>query len=472
MSFSKFMLATSDYMLHELSRELEELRQERNSLKGDELGISFVDAAINKVREEVEKAKAELDTPVFRRMEKEAREGVVDVLDKWERRKDEREAREKRELERKREQDEGEVDVFSQGMDQLVEVESEAVAPASTSSLSAKAAAFVMSSGNTIAAPSTSAAPALASSSTSIVNKPNKRRPAVASTQSFFTPEDPAYYYYQAQDGSNVYLSPLDIKILLAHYKSYNAFPDIIRLKPESADEGTMNEELRRRCKYLAHLPLGTDVIFVEADLEDTLGKEAVSNFEVPLKRRRERKREKAKKEDRAKVKWEAQERERLPIGLQFGGKEANAGDEDFMWALERSNDEPRSHPSGVSPTTASLIAHMEARDANNNATALGTSPRPSSSPSNSIGIWGSPHNERSFASALHAPPGSRPRRDPELDDEMARAWMNFEESAAAARNGNGAVGGADEAAGGVKVGGKKGRKKVVLSMGGGGRRG
>lgn len=90
-----------------------------------------------------------------------------------------------------------------------------------------------------------------------------------------------------------------------------------------------------------------------------------------------------------------------------------------------------------------------------------------------------------SFASALHTPGGSRParRRDPELDDEVARAWAQFEESAAASRAIQAVEGQAGGEAGGSENGtgvtngtggkqGKKGRKKVVLSMGGGGRRG
>ena len=505
LSFSKFMLATSSYMIAQLEREMEELGQERLNLRGDELGSSFVDVAMTKVKEQMDKARVELDTPVFRRMEREARDGIAEVQEGYRRRVQEAERKER---ERQARSEEGGTAV-TDGMAALSFAETDRVAPnaaasttmATASVLSADAPSFHMSSDT----------PSTTTTTTATPSKPARtRRPAAASAHhSYFMADDPSYFYYQADNGANVYLSPLDIKILLSHYKSYTAFPDHISVKPEGADEGSMNEDLRRRCKYLAHLQLGTNVVFVEADLEETLGKEAVQAYEAPLKRRRDRKREKTRKEDRAKSRWEAQERERLPFGIQTHGHAVGGPskvattmgaidpgamlDEDFLFALERSNQS--TDGLAVSPGTASLIAHMSAR----HQTADGLSPSGISTGSSSAhvgggtggtgGTWGSPTNgtNMSFASALHTPGGPRParRRDPEVDDEMARAWLQFEESAAASRaiqaveghdggpgegagdNGTGGAGGS-----GGKQGGKKGRKKVVLTMGlsGGGR--
>lgn len=487
LSFSKFMLATSSYMLAQLERELEELRVERNNLRGDELGTSFVDVAMTKVKEQMDKARVELDTPVFRRMEKEAREGVHEVQEGYRRRVERAEQRE-----RERQARSDEVDLV--GIVNELSLESTGTVESTTTSrmLSADAPSFVMSSGTS---PTTT---------TSTPTRPARNKRPTAPAHSYFTADDPSYFYYQIDNGANVYLSPLDIKILLSHYKSYTAFPDHISVKPEGADEGSMNEDLRRRCKYLAHLQLGTNVVFVEADLEETLGKEAVQAYEAPLKRRRDRKREKTRKEDRAKSKWEAQERERLPFGVPTHGGGSHSGpskvagistaidpgtmlDEDFLMALERSN---QTEGLAVSPGTSALIAHMSAR----NQAADGLSPSGISTASSTGGAqattggtWGSPTNNTnmSFASALHTPGGSRParRRDPELDDEVARAWAQFEESAAASRAIQAVEGQAGGEAGGSENGtgvtngtggkqGKKGRKKVVLSMGGGGRRG
>ena len=487
LSFSKFMLATSTYMISQLEREMEELREEKQNLRGDELGTSFVDVAMTKVKEQMEKARVELDTPVFRRMERDAKEGIADVQERWKRKKKEADDREERErVRRAKEEADKEkaeveiVDITAQGMAELSlgGIPDPTSLTGSTPGLSADAPSFVMG-GNKVA------------SFTSEPHRPSRPKRSAAPQSYYFTADDPSYFYYQAENGLNVYLSPLDIKILLAHYKSYTAFPDYINVKPEGADEGSMNEDLRKRCKYLAHLQIGTNVVFVEADLEETLGKDAVAAFEAPLKRRRDRKRDKAKKEDRAKVRWEAQERERLPFGAQFNpgppppqtATKMGSLDEDFLLALERSTADGLAVSPATSHAIASTMAQGNASD--------GLSPSGISTTSSSGAVatprtnggtttWGSPPGgNMSFASAaLHGPGSSRGlpmrRRDPEIDDEMSRAWSQFEESAAAARAIQAVEG--EEGVAGVspssKQGGKKGRKKVVLSMGGGGRRG
>jgi hypothetical protein len=126
-------------------------------------------------------------------------------------------------------------------------------------------------------------------------------------------PSTSTYYYYQAASGAAIFLNPLDIRILFAHYNSYAAFPDSIAVRVESCSEGTVNDDLRKRCKYLAHLPEAADVVFVEADLADVVGQEGLKGFEGALRMRRARRKEKGKKDDRAKARAEERERERLP---------------------------------------------------------------------------------------------------------------------------------------------------------------
>jgi hypothetical protein len=125
-------------------------------------------------------------------------------------------------------------------------------------------------------------------------------------------PSTQTYYYYQAASGLPIFLHPLDIKILLSHFNSYPAFPDDITVRVEARSEGTVNDDLRKRWKYLAHFPEGTDVVFIEADLEGVVGVEGLANFEGALKQRRARRREKGKKDDKAKVKAEEREKEKL----------------------------------------------------------------------------------------------------------------------------------------------------------------
>lgn len=419
MTYAKFMLATCTYMLSELHRDMRELEAERDGMMraGDELGAVFVESAMKHVRGQMEKAKGEMDTEGLRRAEREVREALA---------------------------------VLEAGPG-IVESETPTV-PAVDSGIEVPAAI----------------------SPTKPKSK-NRRTPARAAAQ--IPSSDPSYLYYQSSTGANIFLHPLDIKILLAHYKSYTAFPDTILIRPQGADEGAINDDLRRRCKYLAHLGVGTDVVFVEADLEETLGREAVAPFDAALKMRRNRRRDRAKKDDKAKMRWEAAEREKMPFGVRNPGMGiGEVEDEDFLVALQRSTEEfgPQHHAGSEasSPTTSSV---------------LGTSFPPSSS--TRINLSTSPttsrtttsqNSDKSWASALHAPPGTRtaaPRRDPEADWEMERAWLAFEESAATARADGAARRDGQTAAGEDggpprQTGGKKSKpKKLVLSMSSGGRR-
>lgn len=429
MTYAKFMLATSSYMIAELEHNVRALEHERALMNGDELGQSFVDRALRHVRDQIEKARTEMDTPALKNLEREAREACAEA---------------------------------SGRRDQVERTE--------------QAKETVVPDGNQeeVHDPPTSAP------STPAKSKSRRRAPAHAAYTSH---DEPSYLYYQATTGANVFLHPLDIKILLAHFKSYTAFPNVITIRPEGADEGTINEELRRRCKYLAHLQMGTDVVFVEADLEDTLGPDAVAPFEQALKQRRNRRRERVKKDDKAKLKWEAQEREKMPFGARHVPPHSSSGDvdEDFLFALQRSTIEMGP------PGTASTVGGSEVSSSPTTYD-LGTSWPASSntrvSPAG-VGLSVSPpmgtrsssaaHN-KSFASAVHAPPGTRsftPKRDPEAEWEMDQAWSAFEASARASASGAGAGVAADGPAAdaGAKGGKKTKPKKVVLSMSSGGRR-
>lgn len=101
----------------------------------------------------------------------------------------------------------------------------------------------------------------------------------------------------------------MDAQILRNHFGNYAVFPDNIRVRVEGKDEGSITEDLRRRCKYLTHLPLGSDVTFLEVDLEPIVGTKSVEPYAHALKTRRQKRRDRARREDRAKVKSEERER-------------------------------------------------------------------------------------------------------------------------------------------------------------------
>lgn len=378
--FAKFMLATPDQLMADLSQDLEEVAAERRvllSLK-DELALVFVDAAEEKLRHQLAKAAALESEPLKEAMEKATL------------------------TQQKLEQDKPRGATHRRRDDNLPD-EQEQIPHAF---LSSQVSSVIPSPGG------------LGGSSQASGRNPRQRRnvnPPPPSTQT--------YYYYQAASGLPIFLHPLDIKILLSHFSSYPAFPDDITVRVEAHSEGTVNDDLRKRWKYLAHFPEGADVVFIEADLEGVVGTEGLVTFEGALKQRRARRKEKGKKDDKAKVKAEEKEKEKLA--------------QTFGHASQIRSEPPVSladFPSGPEElAVASPPVHT---------------PTPP-------GAWGN----RSFASALHSPTTINPRprqqhpsRANENDEyDFDVAWHELEQ-----RNNRG---------------GRRRNQKMTILGGGGGRR-
>ncbi|KAI1320290.1 hypothetical protein EDD11_001505 [Mortierella claussenii] len=110
------------------------------------------------------------------------------------------------------------------------------------------------------------------------------------------------FYFYQAANGHHLYLQPLDIRILKQHFDTYNKFPDTITVKVLGIEETSLTEEVRKKCKYLGHLPLGCEVSFLDVALESIVGEEGVKPFETELRMRRSKRLEKEAREERERV--------------------------------------------------------------------------------------------------------------------------------------------------------------------------
>ncbi|KAF9191879.1 hypothetical protein BGZ51_006599 [Haplosporangium sp. Z 767] len=113
------------------------------------------------------------------------------------------------------------------------------------------------------------------------------------------------YYFYQAANGHHLYLQPLDIRIMKQHFETYEQFPNTITVKVLGIDETSLTEEVRKKCKYLGHLPLGCDVSFLDVDLEGIVGAESVRPFETELRLRRTKRKEKEAREERERIQRE-----------------------------------------------------------------------------------------------------------------------------------------------------------------------
>lgn len=130
----------------------------------------------------------------------------------------------------------------------------------------------------------------------------------------FEKPQPAEYLFYQAL--LHYYLSPLDIRILKAAFGSYTAFPSSILPRVERVSSGhIVDDDLRKRVKYLAHLPYGCEVGFLECDWTDTVSPHVLEEFKPMLERRRKRHDEKDAREEKERIRIEkAEDRELASI--------------------------------------------------------------------------------------------------------------------------------------------------------------
>ncbi|KAI9924554.1 hypothetical protein MW887_006827 [Aspergillus wentii] len=120
-------------------------------------------------------------------------------------------------------------------------------------------------------------------------------------------PSDSPYYFYQALP--QFYLSPLDIRILKAAFGDYSLFPATILPRVEHISTGhIIDDELRKRVKYLGHLPHGCEVNFLECDWRDVVVPEVLERFRTETDRRRKRNKDKEVREEKDRIRAEREE--------------------------------------------------------------------------------------------------------------------------------------------------------------------
>jgi len=102
-----------------------------------------------------------------------------------------------------------------------------------------------------------------------------------------FTPKNsPFFHFYQANDGQRIFLNPLNSKCLLKEFDSWDSCPEILSANILEIEYFTMNEEIRKRWKYLAHLPISCEFIVVELDLKAILSPETMDLFADQIAKR------------------------------------------------------------------------------------------------------------------------------------------------------------------------------------------
>uniref|UniRef100_A0A8C5DDU2 E3 ubiquitin-protein ligase RNF10 n=1 Tax=Gouania willdenowi TaxID=441366 RepID=A0A8C5DDU2_GOUWI len=119
----------------------------------------------------------------------------------------------------------------------------------------------------------------------------------------------PYYYFYQAEDCQQMFLHPVNVRCLLREYGSLEASPDSITAMVVEIIGHTVTEEIRRRHRYLAHLPLTCEFSICELALQPPiLSKETLDTFSDDLEKRKRLRQKKAREEKRREKRIEIEE--------------------------------------------------------------------------------------------------------------------------------------------------------------------
>lgn len=270
---------------------------------------------------------------------------------------------------------------------------------------------------------------------------------------------DADFYFYSALP--HLYLSPLDIRILKTTYGSFAAFPSTLLPRVEHISTGhVVDDALRKRAKYLGHLPYGCVISFLECDWTDIVPAEMLESFMADVEKRRSRNRDKAAQEERERLQSERIEAAALRSLTGSRRPQSPPIEPDSPPFMDMSEFQPLAAPSGTTPPEPrpgfSSLASM------------------STSPSTQRTVWGTP--------ALSNTPGMEDMPPPtNADDgwlkdedlflspgELARQMealntLDKDENGQSSKSQGGGGGGG---------GGKKKKKQKITLMSTGGRRG
>jgi len=117
---------------------------------------------------------------------------------------------------------------------------------------------------------------------------------------------DDNHYFYQCANGSVIFLSSLNAKCMMHQYGSIKEAPDSLSGTVLEYEEFTMDAEIRRRFRYLAHLSDGQPFFIVHLDARDLgLSEETFLKFKDQILAKSRRKHQKDREESKAHKKFE-----------------------------------------------------------------------------------------------------------------------------------------------------------------------
>jgi hypothetical protein len=260
------------------------------------------------------------------------------------------------------------------------------------------------------------------------------------------------YFFYQAL--FHYYLSPLDIRILKAAFGNFASFPATILPRVEHVSTGhVVDDDLRKRTKYLAHLPYGCEVGFLECDWTDTVSPEVLERFKPDIERRRKKHTEKETREEKARQRAEKAEYAEFASGRR-----------------KRPSISERFSADDFAPLQPSSVPDASGADGDLNSTSppwptrrgegFASLASPSTSPSAPRTVWGT-------AAIAGASPTMGPQLDHDADDGWLQGWEKdlLQEDDVIAQVQAMSLGDGAEEAPKKQAGGKKKKSKKITLM-------
>ncbi|OWF40272.1 RING finger protein 10 [Mizuhopecten yessoensis] len=129
---------------------------------------------------------------------------------------------------------------------------------------------------------------------------------------------DNAFYFYQAEDGQHIYMHALNARCLVKEYGALQHCPDTITATIVEMENIFITEDLRKRLRYLGHLPLTCEFQVVELAIKPpVLSKDTLKFFSDDIEKRR-RRRQRKHRDDRRRSK-KIQDDEKIKMGITPG---------------------------------------------------------------------------------------------------------------------------------------------------------
>jgi len=165
------------------------------------------------------------------------------------------------------------------------------------------------------------------------------------------------YYFYQADDGQNIFINSLNARCLIEEYGSLENSPKRIIGQILDFESHTMTRELRKRYRYLSHLPVSCEFVICELMLRPpVLSKQTIHNFMGEFKKRRTARFKKVEEQRKHDMRANAE------LSREAGFRVYNDYTEDIQIDLSDLTD----FPSNLSPDEP-LIASASVATSNNN---------------------------------------------------------------------------------------------------------